>query len=192
VNNFVKFWIFNEEKTNFLHLFFFFTPFSIFILIFLGWARFSQPGSVTLRLVTGRPKKQAHVNWFKRTLHSVKVINFTFALFLNRTWKWNCGAGGRMLTWVKTATETKTRVMILAPAKERPTLPFPFQSHSPLSLVFCLLSRVTFLVLSLSLSVSSSVLSQLPYSVICLIVLLCFLFNRFSPLFPPRWFPWYL
>jgi hypothetical protein len=47
-----------------------------------------------------------------------------------------------MLTWVKTATETKTRVMILALVEERPTLPFPFQSHSPLSLVFGLLSPV--------------------------------------------------
>lgn len=126
------------------------------------------------------PKKQ-----FTRALHSVKVINFTLALFLNKTCKWNCGVGGRRLTWVKIATETKTRV-ILAPTKERPVLPFPFQSHSPLSLVFGLLSRVTFLVLPFSLSVSSSVLSQLPYSVICLIVLLCFLFNRFAPLFPPR------
>jgi hypothetical protein len=47
-----------------------------------------------------------------------------------------------MLTWVKTATETKTRVMILALVEERPTLSFPFQSHSPLSLVFGLLSPV--------------------------------------------------
>ena len=57
-----------------------------------------------------------------------------------------------MLTWVKTATETKTRVMILPLVEERPTLPFPFQSHSPLSLVFGLLSRVTFLVLPFSLN----------------------------------------
>jgi hypothetical protein len=40
---------------------------------------------------------------------------------------------------------------------------------------------VTFLVLLSSLSVSSSVLSQLPYFVICLIVLLYFLSNPFAP-----------
>jgi hypothetical protein len=45
-----------------------------------------------------------------------------------------------MLTWVNTATETKTRVMILAPPEERPAFPFSFQSDSPLSLVFGLLS----------------------------------------------------
>jgi hypothetical protein len=39
-------------------------------------------------------------------------------------------AGGRTLTWAK----TKTGVMILAPAEERPSLPLPF-SLSP----FCLL-----------------------------------------------------
>jgi hypothetical protein len=47
-----------------------------------------------------------------------------------------------MLTWVKTTTKTKTKVMIIALVKERSTLPCPFQSHSSLSLVFGLLSPV--------------------------------------------------
>ena len=57
-----------------------------------------------------------------------KVINYLRTIFQNFEMKlW---AGGRTLTWAK----TKMRVMILAPAEERPSLPLPF-SLSP----FCLL-----------------------------------------------------
>jgi hypothetical protein len=82
-----------------------------------------------------------------------------------------------MLTWVKTMTKTKTRVMILAPAEEYPALPFPFQSHSPLSLFLVYFPLCYFpssSVLSLSLLFCSLSIALLCY------LLNCFLFNRFA------------
>jgi hypothetical protein len=70
-----------------------------------------------------------------------------------------------MLTWVKTMMETKTRVMILAPAEERPALPFPFQSHSPLSL------SLVYFPLCYFPSSSALSLSPLLFSLNCLALL---------------------
>ena len=67
--------------------------------------------------------------------------------------------------------------MILAPAEEHPALPFPFQSHSPLSLFLVYFPLCYFpssSVLSLSLLFCSLSIALLCY------LLNCFLFNRFA------------